>query len=127
MGLMDRNSILILDDEYDIVTIIKTALEREKYSVFGFTEPLMALEHFNTNSINYDLVISDLRMPVMNGFDFIKGARQIKSEVKVLLMTAFAVEEDPDFTMRIKSHNIDGFLQKPFSIRQLNNMVKNHM
>ena len=60
---MDRNSILILDDEYDIVTIIKTALEREKYSVFGFTEPLMALEHFNTNSINYDLVISDLRMP----------------------------------------------------------------
>ena len=63
----------------------------------------------------------------MNGFDFIKGARQINADVKVLLMTAFAVEEDPDFTMRIKSHNIDGFLQKPFSIRQLNNMVKNHM
>ena len=37
------------------------------------------------------------------------------------------VEEDPDFTMRFKSHNIDGFLHKPFSIRQLNKMVKNHM
>ena len=63
----------------------------------------------------------------MNGFDFIEGVRQIKSEVKVLLMTAFAVEEDPDFTMRFKSHNIDGFLHKLFSIRQLNKMVKNHM
>jgi DNA-binding response OmpR family regulator len=42
-------------------------------------------------------------------------------------MTAFAVVEDPDFTMGFKSHNIDGFLQKPFSIRQLNKMVKNHM
>ncbi|MGI8834704.1 MAG: response regulator [Nitrososphaeraceae archaeon] len=97
----------------------------EKYSDFGFTESLMALEHFITNSINYGLVISDLRMPDMNGFDFIKGVRQIKSEVKVFLMTAFVVEDDSDFTMRFKSYNIDGFIQKPFSIRQLNNMVKN--
>ncbi|CAN5477145.1 hypothetical protein BH18THE2_BH18THE2_35300 [soil metagenome] len=87
----------------------------------------MALEHFITNSINYGLVISDLRMPDMNGFDFIKGVRQIKSEVKVFLMTAFVVEDDSDFTMRFKSYNIDGFIQKPFSIRQLNNMVKNRM
>ena len=64
----------------------------------------------------------------MNGFDFINGVRQIKSEIKILLMTAFAVEEeDSDFTMRFKSHNIEGFLHKPFSIRQLNKMVKNHM
>jgi len=111
---MDRNSILILDDEYDIVAIIKTALERKKYSVFGFTEPLIALEHFNTNSINYGLVISDLRMPVMNRFDFINGVRQIKYEIKILLMTAFVVEDDSDFTMRFKSYNIDGFIQKPF-------------
>jgi two-component SAPR family response regulator len=67
-------------------------------------------------------------MSAMNGFDFINGVRQIKSEIKILLMTAFAVEEeDSDFTMRFKSHNIEGFLHKPFSIRQLNKMVKNHM
>lgn len=124
---MDRNSILILDDEYDIVAIVKSALGREKYSVFGFTDPLMALEHFNTNYVNYGLVISDLRMPAMNGFDFIKGVKQIRSEVKVLLMSAFSVEDDSDFTMRIKAYNIDGFIQKPFSIRQLNKIVKKHM
>jgi DNA-binding response OmpR family regulator len=127
VGPMDRNSILVLDDEYDIVAIVKSYLERERYSVFGFTDPLMALEHFNTNYVNYGLVISDLRMPAMNGFDFIKGVKQIRSEVKVLLMSAFSVEDDSDFTMRFKSYNIDGFIQKPFSIRQLNNIVKKHV
>jgi two-component system, cell cycle response regulator CpdR len=73
---MNRNSILVLDDEYDIVDIIKLALEAEKYSVIGFTEPLMALEHFNINSLSYRLVISDWRMPIMNGFDFAKNIRQ---------------------------------------------------
>ena len=69
---MDRNSILIVDDEHDIVPLVKTALEKEMYSVVGFTEPLTALEDSDTNYINYGLVISDLRMPAMNGFNFIK-------------------------------------------------------
>jgi DNA-binding response OmpR family regulator len=124
---MERNSILVLDDEHDIVDIITEALERENYSVIGFTEPFMALEHFNINYVSYHLVIADWRMPVMNGFDFAKNIRQIKSDIKVLLMTAFAVESDPVFTQMFKSHNIDGFMQKPFSIKQLKNTVKNHM
>jgi DNA-binding response OmpR family regulator len=124
---MDKNSILVLDDEYDIAGIIKEALERENYSVIGFTEPLMALEHFNINYVSYHLVISDWRMPVMNGFDFAKNIRQIKSDIKVLLMTSFEVENDPVFTQMFKSHNIDGFMQKPFSIKQLKNTVKNHI
>ncbi len=124
---MDRNSILVLDDEYDIVDIIKLALEAEKYSVIGFTEPLMALEHFNINSLSYRLVISDWRMPIMNGFDFAKNIRQIKFDVKVLIMTAFSVENDSDFTSMFESQKIDGFIQKPFSIKQLKNTVKNHI
>jgi DNA-binding response OmpR family regulator len=124
---MNRNSILVLDDEYDIVDIIKLALEAEKYSVIGFTEPLMALEHFNINSLSYRLVISDWRMPIMNGFDFAKNIRQIKFDVKVLIMTAFSVENDSDFTSMFESQKIDGFIQKPFSIKQLKNTVKNHI
>ena len=121
---MDKNSILVLDDECDIVTIIKTVLENQKYSVFGFTKPPIALEHFRSNYAFYGLVITDLRMPIMNGFDFIKSIRQIKSEVKVLLMTAFEINNDPDFADMFKSHNIDGFLQKPISIKELNMAVK---
>jgi two-component system, cell cycle response regulator CpdR len=124
---MDGNSILILDDEYDIVDLIKLALEKERYSVIGFTEPLVALEHFNINHVRYHLVISDLRMPVMNGFDFAENIRQIKSDIKVLLMSAFTVENDSDFIATSKSLNIDGFIQKPFSIKQLINTIKNYI
>ena len=45
---MDKNSILVLDDECDIVTVIKTALENQKYSVFCFTEsPIEYIESYN--------------------------------------------------------------------------------
>lgn len=76
--------------------------------------------------MNYGLVISDLRMPAIDGFDFIKNIRQIKSETKVL-MSAFLVEDDSEFNIVFKSHNKDGFIQKPFSINQLRNTIKSYM
>jgi two-component system, cell cycle response regulator CpdR len=124
---MNRNSILVVDDEYDIVGIIKEVLEGEKYPIIGFTEPLLALEHFKANYVSYILVVSDWRMPLMNGFDFAKSVRQIKSDIKVLIMTAFSIEDNSDFTTMLESQNIDGFIQKPFSIKNLKNTVKNHM
>lgn len=63
----------------------------------------------------------------MNGFDFAKSVRQIKSDIKVLIMTAFSIEDDSDFTTMLESQNIDGFIQKPLSIKNLKNTVKNHM
>jgi two-component SAPR family response regulator len=63
----------------------------------------------------------------MNGFDFAENIRQIKSDIKVLLMSAFKIENDSDFIATSKSHNIDGFIQKPFSIKQLKTTIKNHM
>jgi len=72
----------------------------------------LALEHFKA---------------LMNGFDFAKSVRQIKSDIKVLIMTAFSIEDDSDFTTMLESQNIDGFIQKPLSIKNLKNTVKNHM
>ena len=64
---MDTGSILVLDDDFDINNIVKLALRNHGYNVFGFTDPLLALEHFKSNHSTYSLVLSDLRMPVMNG------------------------------------------------------------
>lgn len=124
---MDKNSILVVDDEFDIVNIIRIALSREGYDVFGFTDPLMALEHFNTNHMNYGLVILDLRIPAMSGFDFVMNIREIKPAPKVLLMSAFATEDDSEISQMFNSHDIVGFLQKPFSLKQLINTVKSYM
>ena len=68
----------------EVVTILRQWLERQAFHVFGFTEPALALEHFRANSKKYGLLISDLRMPEINGYEFIKRAKEIKPEVKVL-------------------------------------------
>jgi len=84
---VDKNHkfILVLDDEFDIVAIIKQGLKSYGLKVFGFTDPLLALEHFKVNAKDYSLVISDLRKPGMNGFEFIKKVKEIKPEVKIFL------------------------------------------
>ena len=79
--------ILALDDEFDIVGIIKQGLKRYGLKVYGFTDPILALEHFKVNARDYFLVISDLRMPGM----YIKKVKEIKPEVKIFFMTVFEI------------------------------------
>ena len=68
----NAKSIVVVDDEHDIVTILKEGLAHLGFHVFAFIDPNLALEHFGLNYKNCGLVISDIRMPQMNGFEFIK-------------------------------------------------------
>ena len=86
-------SILVLDDDFDLNTLIKMSLQKRGYDVFGFTDPLLALEHFHINKSTYSLVISDIRMPIMSGFEFVGKARKLNPKVKILLMTAFEIND----------------------------------
>jgi DNA-binding response OmpR family regulator len=119
-------TILILDDEFDLVTVLKQGLERRGFRVFSFTDPFLALEHFKINAHNCDLVISDLRMPGMNGFEFLTKAREIRSDIMIFLMTAFEVN-DLNLSVAISSLKIDEFLLKPFSIQNLNVIIDKHV
>ena len=110
------NSIILVDDELDIAKVLEQGLERLGFGVFGFTDPLFALEHFHKNSDQYGLVISDLKMPAMNGYEFIKNIKKIKPEVIVFLMTAFEISNN-EFRRVLQSINIDEFIQKPISFR----------
>ena len=85
----NANTVLLLDDEFDIITVFKQGLEKQGFRVFAFTDPLLALEHFQINSKQYGLVISDLRMPRMNGYEFIKKVKEMKPQIKVFFMTDF--------------------------------------
>jgi DNA-binding NtrC family response regulator len=113
-----NKTILVLDDELEIVTLIKHLLQRYRYRTFGFTNPFLAFEHFMLNSKNYSLIISDVRMPMMNGFEFVKKVREIVPSVKVILMSAFDIN-DPMYRRLSSSLKIDGFIQKPFSLKQV--------
>ena len=115
--------ILALDDEFDIVGLIERSLQNYGYSIFAFTDPVVALEHFNSNFKDCSMIISDIRMPGMTGYDFVKKVKRIKTEVKVILMTAFKIN-DIELCNFLPDIKIDGFIQKPFSIQQLRYMVE---
>jgi CheY-like chemotaxis protein len=117
-------SILVLDDDLDIIALLETALQRSGYNIFGFTDPITALDHFRLNSEHYNLIISDLRMPVMNGFEFVTNIRQLSPEIKILLMTAFDVNGDSEFANHFNAQKISGLIQKPVSIQRLKQIIK---
>lgn len=118
--------ILVVDDDSEIGDIIKMALQRQGYDVFYFTDPLLALKYFRINHRTCNLVISDLRMPQMNGFEFVSNIRLIKPKTFVVIMSAFNME-DLEFSMHSKKpDNINGFIQKPISMRNLIKLVKSY-
>src|SRR5215472_10085886 len=121
----NRINILIVDDDPDIVSILKLGLVRLGFNVVTFTEPNLALEHFGLNYKNY-LVISDIGMPTMNGFEFIKKVKRLKATVQVFFMTAFEIDTD-EWSNVLPSVKIDEFIQKPFSLEKIGKLVSTHI
>ena len=64
--------VLIVDDEPDVNLTLKMVLEENGFQVNTFTDPLLALENFKGESSLYDMLILDIRMPDMNGFELYK-------------------------------------------------------
>jgi DNA-binding response OmpR family regulator len=119
----DQRMIQVVDDEFDIVNVIKLYLQEKGLNVFGFTDPLLALEHFRVNCKNYMLIISDIRMPGMNGFEFVRKVREIIPTIKVLLMSAFEVNST-ELSKDLRGNKIQAFIQKPIALAELGNIVQ---
>jgi DNA-binding NtrC family response regulator len=116
-------SILVVDDEYDIVNLIKRSLEIEGLRVCSFTDPFVALDHFNSDPKDqHSIVISDIKMPGMNGFEFVKKAKDIDKQIKIILMTAYEINQE-EFHNVLSDIKVEVFLQKPFHIQQLNDVI----
>ena len=125
--MVKRKSILVLDDEFDIVNVIKLGLNKtNNLKVYGFTDPLLALEHFKLNAAEYGLVISDIRMPKMNGYEFVREVKKIKPKVKVFLMTAFDINSQ-EFSKVLPDIKVNKFIKKPISIGELTTSILNHI
>jgi DNA-binding response OmpR family regulator len=77
---------LLVDDEPDVLLSLKIVLQDNGFQVDSFTDPLLALENFRANV--YDLLILDIKMPTVNGFELYKKIRKIDDKVKVCFLTA---------------------------------------
>jgi DNA-binding NtrC family response regulator len=116
---------MVIDDDFDIATLVKITLQKNGFkNVYAFTKPSLALEHFELNQKDYCLVIADVRMPEMNGFEFAKYISRLKPGIKVLLMTAFDINDDALLAMNVKYiNNISGIIQKPVSPNKLAKII----
>jgi DNA-binding response OmpR family regulator len=118
--------IQVVDDDFDILNIIKLYLQKVGLNVFGFTDPNLALEHFRINYKDYILVVSDIRMPGMNGFEFVRKVREISPTIKILLMSAFEINST-ELSVGLGETKIEGFIQKPISLREMNIVIQKHI
>ena len=120
-------SILALDDDFDIIVIIKSVLQKQGFVVFAFTDPYLALEHFKINANGYGLVISDVRMPGMNGFEFVSRVKELRPDIKAILMTAFEINDIKNSKLLPAGIRIDAYIQKPISIQALTSLTEKHI
>ena len=120
--LLKRNLVMLVDDEIDIIGLFAEILTLNGISVRPFTNPQEALDDFKQNHDNYRLIISDVRMSPMSGVEFITKAREIDSDVNVILMTAFEMEGS-----QLKEINTDEFFNKPIRINDLVRVVKKYI
>jgi DNA-binding NtrC family response regulator len=109
-----KNKILLLDDEASLIKWLKFALEQKGYAVYATTDPKDALAELKREK--FDLVISDIRMPEMDGFEFLKKVRAIYPAVPFIFITAYGSMDSAISALRDRASD---YILKPFSIDEL--------
>ena len=104
--------IIVVDDDSNIILFFKLCLEENGFHVDTYTNPKFALSEFKSNF--YDLILIDIRMPQMNGFQLYQKLREIDAAIKVCFITAFeayyrAVKEE------FRDLDIKCFIKKPIT------------
>ncbi len=119
--LTGSESILFVDDEISITEMSKKTLERLGYSVDAVDNPVDALENFTLNPGDYDLVITDMAMPKINGLDFTKEIRDIRNDIPVIICSGFNTSINED---NIDDHSISAYLSKPVITSELAKTIR---
>ena len=112
--------LLIIDDEPDITFTIKSILEDNGFKVDSFTDPLLAFNYYKVNF--YDLVILDIKMPKMDGFQLYTIIREQDPKVKICFLTAseFYYEKfRKKYSKLDKAIDKEYFIQKPIKKEDL--------
>jgi DNA-binding NtrC family response regulator len=122
--------IMVVDDERDILSILKRGLEsKNRFQVETFIDAESALESLKDNSDEYyDLVLTDIRMPKINGFELYRRIKESNPNMKIVFITAFEINKD-EFSKVIPSVDVIDFISKPVSMSTLItklNSILNH-
>ena len=123
--------IMVVDDERDILSIVKRGLEsKNRFKVEIFIDAESALTSLKENSNDYyDLVLTDIRMPKINGFELYRRIKESNPSMKIVFITAFEINKE-EFSKVIPSLDVIDFISKPVSMSTLIsklNSILNHI
>jgi DNA-binding response OmpR family regulator len=118
-----RKMILIVDDDPDIATTLKISLKDNGFVVESFYDPILALDNFRKRSIS--LLILDIKMPKMNGFELYTKIKKIDDKFRVCFMTALTeLQEYESFKREVfPDEGKRYFIQKPVKVEEVVRMV----
>ncbi|MFQ5427390.1 MAG: sigma-54-dependent transcriptional regulator [Thermodesulfobacteriota bacterium] len=116
--MQEMQDILVVDDDLGMMTALNEALCRKGYRVSTAASGREALEMFH--DMRYRLVISDMKMPGMDGVELMRGVKKIEPTTPVLLITAFGTVKKA--VEAVKEGAVD-FIQKPFDLEVLEGLV----
>jgi DNA-binding NtrC family response regulator len=113
---MVTKAIALIDDEVDLVDLFQEILESDGYKVCAFIDPIQAFNTLEKKIQEYGLILSDFRMPNLNGYELCTKLRQLNPKLEVILMSAYdTIEYDTSkFTI----------VKKPILIAQLLQIVR---
>ena len=113
--------ILLVDDEKEIVDMIRTMLEKLGYKITTQTSSVEALEVFRNDPEKYDLVITDMTMPGMTGKDLAQKLMDIRPEIPIILCTGFSDQIDEQSARDL---GIELFIMKPIMISKIAQAIR---
>jgi DNA-binding response OmpR family regulator len=123
---MVNNRILVVDDEPDLTTVSTLALEYHGFKVDTFNDPQEALSKFKSGS--YDLIILDIKMPKMDGFELYHEIKKKDNNAKVCFLTASELYYEEFRKKEYCELDRDLFIRKPIDnedlVKQINKMIK---
>jgi DNA-binding response OmpR family regulator len=115
-------TILVVDDEPDVLALVAEVLEREGYAVLRAGDPREALRWARARSEPIHLLLTDVVMPRMNGSALAEHMRSLRSDVRVLFMSGSTAQELSNYGVRLAFG--EPFLSKPFSVTDLASKVR---
>jgi DNA-binding response OmpR family regulator len=116
--------ILVVDDEDDILQVIKKGLELEGFDVTTYNSPETALSEYRPGE--YDLVLADIRMPRLSGFELYREIKKVDKKAKVCFITAFEIYYD-EFRRVFPKLHVNCFIRKPITMKELAKAVREEL
>jgi two-component system cell cycle response regulator DivK len=118
--LSSQKTVLLVDDHKNSLVVLKKMLERSGINVIAVDNGQDALNVFRENQ-KVDLVLMDIKMPVMDGYNAMKEIKKLNPKMKVIAETAYGLYGDKK---TILDAGFDGYLPKPITKESLDDMLK---